>query len=129
MTLITIPDAAHRGTLLRGGWTTEVPNATFAMSDPRLQDLLTVLKRYGASHAVAEREVATRMQHFWTSAWRERIMKNVARWASVYEEERGTLDGFDAALVARLWIPGKRAGKPPHASAMMKELMGEMQQR
>lgn len=127
MTLITIPDAVYRGTLLPGGWETRVPEARFNVADPRMRDLTTVLKRYGASHAVAEAEALKRVEAFWLGAWRERIMKTVARWAYVYARDaEGSLAGFDAALVARAWVPGMYAGKQPHGNLDVRALLGEM---
>jgi hypothetical protein len=127
MTLITIPDAAFKGTLLPGGWETRVPEAAWSMSDARVRDLTQMLRRHGASHAVAESEAKRRLDVFWRDAWRERIMKNAARWAHVYAKgSGGSLEGFDAALVARAWIPGMYAGRQPEGNMQMKELFAEM---
>jgi hypothetical protein len=126
VTLIKIPDAVYRGTTLPGGWETRAPDASFSFGDARMRDLVTVLKRYGASHAVAEAEALKRLDAFWAGAWRERIMKTVARWAHVYEREHGNLDGFDPVVVARAWVPGLYAGKQPHGNLPVREMLAEM---
>lgn len=126
MSLIEIPDATYAGVLLKGGWTTHVPEAAWRMDDARVRDLVMMLKRYGASHSVAEVEARSRLDALWRHAWRSNVMKRVARWASVFERENGSLEGFDASLVARTWMPGTLFGKQPTGNATMRELFADM---
>ena len=52
----------------------------------------------------------------------------VARWAQVYQKEYGTLEGFDAGFVSRLWVPGMYAGRA-YKNLNVREMMKEMATR
>jgi hypothetical protein len=125
--LIEIPSTTYHGVTLAGGWHTRVPDISVRGDDIRVKDIVSVLVRQGMLRPEAEARAVESVKVFFEREWRARIMKTVGRWAKVYAgSNRGSLKGFDPALVARYWVPGVFGGSFGEGNPDVRALFVEM---
>ncbi len=105
---LTLPDTRFKGVFVSGGWELDIPDIEVVRSSPRYAELVTLFMRLGLPPIKAEDAAMEACLSLWRSIWRERVLKSVGRYAKKYADGHfGSLEGFDPARIARLWIPGE----------------------
>ena len=109
MKKVPMDEIETKGLRIEGGWEAWVPEVT--PDEDAIQTYSRYFQGLGRPPGAARKEALETVQKTFDSAFLRGLRLSVARWARLYHEKFGNLDGFDPSFMQGAYVPFDNTGR------------------
>lgn len=115
-----------RGIHIPAGWEARVPQVT--PDAETIRAYASYFQRQGLRPAEAEQAVHEMVQEVFEGGWMMKLRLSLARWAEIYENRFGTMEGFRPEVMQQAFVPGENTGRAGKAyvNSMLREMRDDV---
>jgi hypothetical protein len=102
------------------------PRIEVVKDDPRFREMVRVLMRMGLSPLKADEDATRAILALFEGSYATKLKQFVAFYGREFARRHGTLEGYDATMMARVFVPEMDARLRNRKNSIAMEMVGSM---